>query len=298
MTLEEELRKYERFKGERISTLEKLGDALTGLDERQDYTNKLLMQMLIAQGVQPLLPGVEPTIMPPPSYPRVKTFALDTARAAPGELVQLPGNVIAAYTDGSYEGSFIRIENQGNDAIPLAEVNPYYHPGPFTQFYLETTAQTGKYLRLVVASRAFLSISDLSMHIETAQKVGLYLQPEWAALQALDKNFVTQGLDVSPEVAVYLDYAVPSGKNLYVCGYSTSITSNLVTDYDHHIRVRGHIRNYTDNILLVHMGGEGGSGLTFPKPVTIPGGKTMRINAQNFNNIDCDIFLSTWGYEI
>jgi hypothetical protein len=53
MTLQKELEEYEKFKREKLSPLETLGDALTGVDERLDYNNQLLMRMLIALGVPP-----------------------------------------------------------------------------------------------------------------------------------------------------------------------------------------------------------------------------------------------------
>lgn len=297
MTLEQELGKYERYKGESINTLEKLGDALTGFDERQDYTNKLLMQILIAQGVQPLPPGEEPQIWPPPSYPRVQRFPLDTARAAPGELVPLPGNVIAAYTDGSYEGLFVRIEDQGSDAIPLSEINPYYHPGPFSQFYLETTAQAGKYLRLVVASRAFLSISDLSVHIETAQKVGIYLQPEWAAFQGLDKNFFAEANDQAFNGTVSGAYTVPTGKILYIVGMSIQSSANLVTDADKEQMIKGDLGEAGVGT-TIRIGGSGGAICMFQKPLAYTETHQFQYIAKNRANHNCDISVSIWGYEI
>ena len=296
MTLEQELGKYEKYKGESINTIEKLGDALTGLDERQDYTNKLLMQILIAQGVQPLPPGEEPQIWPPPSYPRVQRFPLDTARAAPGEPVLLPGNVIAAYTDGSYEGIFVRIEDQGNDAIPLSEINPYYHPGPFSQFYLETTQQTGKYLRLVVASRAFLSISDLSVHIETAQKVGIYLQPEWAALQGLDKNFKADNDNATWAQQAIINYTVTAGKNLYICGVSWLSIPLQDTDYDHFFNTKCTVG--TSAAVIVSSGGLNGGSVTLPRPAVIPGETAMIAYVANYANFACYICVTLWGYEL
>ncbi len=72
MTLKEEIAAYEEYIGRRVGWLEKLGDALTGLDERQDYTNRLLMRMLLALGVP--APPAPPEIIvhaPPGEVPQV-----------------------------------------------------------------------------------------------------------------------------------------------------------------------------------------------------------------------------------
>lgn len=58
---------YEQFKGERISWLEELGDALTGIDERLDFTNLLLMRLGIVLGA----PAIAPPEAPPTAIPIV-----------------------------------------------------------------------------------------------------------------------------------------------------------------------------------------------------------------------------------
>jgi len=56
-----EIQRYEAFLGQRVGWLERLGDAFSGLDERIDYTNRLLIRGLVAAGV-PIPPAVgEPT---------------------------------------------------------------------------------------------------------------------------------------------------------------------------------------------------------------------------------------------
>ena len=62
-TLKSAIAEYERYLGERISWLEALGDALTGMDERLDYTNILLIQLLLLWGA-PTVPEAPPTITP------------------------------------------------------------------------------------------------------------------------------------------------------------------------------------------------------------------------------------------
>ena len=137
----------------KLSWLEKMSDGATGLDERVDITNKLLIETvkLISAGLKIQLPPA-----PFPGYPpyNVRTFLLDTARVAPGEEMQLPGDTITAYTDGTLVGCLIRMDEGTNDAIPLSEFNPYHYRAGFQRFYLETSAQAGKYLRLHIGREA------------------------------------------------------------------------------------------------------------------------------------------------
>ena len=66
LALKREIAEYERFLGGRVGWLERLGDAFTGIDERLDYTNRLLIRMLTAAGVPaPSVPGEVPGLPVP-----------------------------------------------------------------------------------------------------------------------------------------------------------------------------------------------------------------------------------------
>jgi len=100
----------------------------------------------------------EPTPGPPP-FPglppyNVAAYKLDTARTAPGKRIDLSGDTITAYTNGTLAGCFIRLDAPGNDPLPLNEFNPYYYPAKFQKFWLETPGQPGKYLRLHIGREA------------------------------------------------------------------------------------------------------------------------------------------------
>ena len=79
LALKREIEEYERFLGGRVGWLERLGDAFTGIDERVDYTNRLLIRILTAAGVPPPprptgdLDGLIPVVLPPtiPTLPQV-----------------------------------------------------------------------------------------------------------------------------------------------------------------------------------------------------------------------------------
>ena len=104
---------------------------------------------LIAQKLEIALarPPIHPEL---PPY-NIRKFLLDTARAEPGVEVQVPGNVITAYTNSDdLVDIYIRIDSPVSDAIPLNEFNPYRHPRAFDRFWLETPVKSGKYLRLYI----------------------------------------------------------------------------------------------------------------------------------------------------
>ncbi|MBA7500035.1 hypothetical protein ES704_02788 [subsurface metagenome] len=67
--LSQAIAEYEQFKGERITWLEALGDCLTGIDERLDYTNLLLMRLGIALGAPAVAPPEAPPTFIPIIYP-------------------------------------------------------------------------------------------------------------------------------------------------------------------------------------------------------------------------------------
>ena len=138
------------------------------LSSKSIETNRLLTELigvikaspkkleLTDSQVELIAQRLEIALTKPPIHPElppynVRKFLLDTARTEPGSEVQMPGNVITAYTDADdLENIYIRIDSPVSDAIPLNEFNPYRHPRAFEGFWLETPALTGKYLRLYI----------------------------------------------------------------------------------------------------------------------------------------------------
>lgn len=102
----------------------------------------------------------------------VRKYPLDTARPEPGERIDLPGDSLTAYTNGTLAGCYIRLESPSADAIPLNEFNPYRYTKGWKRFYLETPAQSGKYLRLHIGREAS---AEASVQITaTAPKQAFY----------------------------------------------------------------------------------------------------------------------------
>ena len=131
-----------------------------------------------------------------------------------------------------------------------------------------------------------------------AQTVGVYLQPEWAALQGVDKNLA--GLDASAIYgeALNVDYTVTAGKTLYITGVTCFIYALAAADYDHFLYVVLNIINTTTTVVLGRLGGIGGCGIMYDKPLVILAGQVLRAQAINFSNITCVLGLTAWGYEI
>lgn len=80
----------------------------------------------------------------------VKPYALDTARA--DEEIVIDGDFIIAYTDGDLSGCGMKLHSDQNDLILFSNFNPVR--SAFYKFYLTTTAQAGKTLRLFIGREA------------------------------------------------------------------------------------------------------------------------------------------------
>jgi len=147
---------YEEYLAElakKLSWFERLADSATGTDERLDLTNRLLIEnlKLLREGLKVQLP---PPMFPDLPHYTVMKFLLDTARLAPGDKVDMPGDMITAFTNGTLAETYIRLDSPTADAIPLNEFNPYRLTTGWQKFWLETTSQPGKYLRLHIGRAA------------------------------------------------------------------------------------------------------------------------------------------------
>lgn len=143
------------------------------------------------------------------------------------------------------------------------------------------------------------SIADFKINID-AQNVGVYLQPEWAALKILDKNFYAVNTVAAWEEYAKTDYEVTGGGDLYICGVSCVINPNTNTDYDHQLHFRVKVSDYSDTTedVLVTFGGNGGGSVVLPKPIVIPDGHHLWSWIISNTNVPCTIGISTWGYQV
>jgi len=129
-------------------------------------------------------------------------------------------------------------------------------------------------------------------------KSKVYSGADWSAIEAYDKNFRVLGGNITWGNSTTLDYAVPVGKILYITGLAYGSVASAAADYDHFLYVKGFIRNVTTATVLAEAGGVGGGGITFSKPLVIPGGETVRSTVSNYSNITCNIAVTAWGYEV
>lgn len=127
-------------------------------------------------------------------------------------------------------------------------------------------------------------------------KVGLYLKPEWAAKEGVDKNFYAVGADKAFGAGADGSYVVPAGKTLYITQYSYYNRAVLAADADNNQMCWGYL---TDLIIAdVVFGGNGGGGGILKKPWVIIAGATMKWYIKNTANHNCHIGLVINGYEV
>ena len=140
-------------------------------------------------------------------------------------------------------------------------------------------------------------VKELSINV-TAQDVGVYLQPEWAAKEGTDKNFYMGGDNIATATGISLVYTVPVAKTLYITQGSFSIVANLAADRDTNQIGVFYIVNATIPLFLMRMGGNGGGQFILPKPLVVVGGHTINIDVINYANHSVNLALTCLGYEV
>lgn len=286
--------------GGKLSWFERLADGATGIDERLDLNNKLSIEnlKLLREGLKAQYPSIKIYYRPNLPHYSVLTFPLDTARPDPGEEVPMAGDMITAFTDGTLDGIYIRPEPLPTDPIPLNEFNPYRLLPGWTSFWLETTSQPGKYLRLHIGEAASgeASVGTVRTNI-IAQIIGVYLQPEWASLQGFQKNFHSSKGNSDYGDWCMTTYSVPTGKKLYVNYVIGSCYPTNVADADllHHC---SGFSDITSPNIIIHHAGNGGFSAIFPSPLVVNGGGTFECLVACRANHNCVISIDSGGYEL
>ncbi len=101
-------------------------------------------------------------------------------------------------------------------------------------------------------------------------KSGLYLKPEWAAKEGLDKNLELYEEVLAVGAQQVLQYAVPAGKVFIAISVgASSIASNLA---DRDIQQLGRLVYIVDGTRYIHIGFNGGGCWNFAKPVIATAG--------------------------
>lgn len=128
-------------------------------------------------------------------------------------------------------------------------------------------------------------------------KVGVYLQPEWAAKEGTDKNFVAGNSAADFAEVASIVYDVPAPKTLYI----TQLTASLNATEKPFTVVVQPILVLLQTVALgviLSIGGAPGVGMTFPKPITIEGGDELVATVANVGNLVSIIRITVGGYEI
>jgi len=141
------------------------------------------------------------------------------------------------------------------------------------------------------------SIEHLDIDIE-AQHVGVYLQPDWTALQGKDKNFNALTAALATGFYTSAEYAVPEGKTLYITHIAGWCFSSSDVNRDEIVIMGISIYDETAGAYVFASGGNGGCATNLSKPIVIPEEHTVWLMSWNFSAHPCDVRVSAGGYEI
>jgi len=128
--------------------------------------------------------------------------------------------------------------------------------------------------------------------------VDVVLRPEWATVEATDKNFSAALNNHARGAGAALAYAVPAGKTLRLTNASVYEEAAANADCDL-MQITGLlIVDTTTGATLWSQGGNGGVGATFTTPLVIPAGHAVVIEAISGANHNVNTIVSAGGYEI
>lgn len=121
-------------------------------------------------------------------------------------------------------------------------------------------------------------------------KVGVYLQPEWAAKEAIDFNM--RGVVSVPNgiATIIIDYTVPVGKTVFICQLGQHIYGITV--------VIGSIYLVATAVDAVSSGGYGGFFCGFSKPIRMGENVHFRVYAMQFSGAPLTVSSHLGGYTI
>ncbi len=130
------------------------------------------------------------------------------------------------------------------------------------------------------------------------QKQRVYLVPEWAAKEAVDKSFESGIVLVGFNAGTSVSYVVPAGKTLYITQFGFRGLASVVGDSDLNQMCYGWIDEITAGLVLWQQGGNGGGGATFPKPIAIPAGHQVDFYVYGMANHNLLVLVTAAGYEV
>ncbi len=117
----------------------------------------------------------------------------------------------------------------------------------------------------------------------------LVSRPEWAAVQAVDKDLAgSVSADAQTDTTVI--YYVPSvGKTLYITHFGFALVAAAAQIYAY---------IYSGGVVKALKAGYGGGGMSLPKPIRVPGGISVALIVYHFSSGTKTVLAAMSGYEL
>ena len=118
------------------------------------------------------------------------------------------------------------------------------------------------------------------------------LRPEWAAIQATDKNFAGFTTDYAAD-ALSSDalYVVPAGKTLYICTFGLGLRLAAGPMF-------GFLVSLLTNQIIAVIGGYQGASISLSKPIAVVAGDTLYLRCVHYAASNCRFYYAVGGYEL
>ena len=129
-------------------------------------------------------------------------------------------------------------------------------------------------------------------------KQRVYLTPEWAAKEAVDKDFSQIGVGLAVGAGILQTYLVPAGKTLYITLSSGACYAFAAADAELNQIVFAYVRDLTTGAMGLLIGGNGGYFAAFGKPFVVVAGHTLEAGVYNKTNHVANISQIVSGYEV
>ena len=141
------------------------------------------------------------------------------------------------------------------------------------------------------------SIGNLTIDIQ-AQSVGVYLQPEWAAKQGIDKNIRGLANDEGWGGSLKVAYTVPEGKTLYITLVTAGGRANEEANGSKIQNIRVVLFNQTTETFVLETAGEGGVVVPLAKPVVVGEEEEINLFAYSYAAHNSNLYGTIMGYEV
>jgi hypothetical protein len=259
----------------------KLGLVATKLDSMATKLDSLAIAMATRQDGFRVLPlavesGIASGGTEDKLYDRGKVWAEDIFR-----------NFFVAIISGTGAGQIRTIAS--NDYEALTVKPPFQIPADSTSAYV-----------ILLSSAINITAQDLANLVINiaAQSVGIYLQPEWAAKEGKDKNFLAYSAGVVPGDGPSIVYTVPAGKTLYITQIAWFSCAADGADRELNQMCSSLLYNATTDTFYQSIGGNGGGSCIYNKPYVIPAGQQIQIYCTNESNHTTNAYITAQGYEV